>query len=100
MDQSFKFEDGRCLSVGCMVVYTDEVFQDHNALVTAIWGDPDNPRTCINLLWVSGDESKQDQYGRQIERATSISYHTQHTAGGFCWRFPDEPKPERGTVIS
>jgi hypothetical protein len=86
------------VSIGSHVIFTDENFWEHDALVTAIWGDPDKKPT-INLLYVSGDESKTDQYGRQIERPTSIQHAEFNSAGGYCWRFPSEDRPRMGEVI-
>jgi len=86
------------LSIGSHVLFTDEHFVEHDALVTAIWGDPEKKPT-INLLYVSGDDSKTDQYGRQIERPTSIQHAKDNSAGGYCWRFPDEERPPMGKVI-
>ena len=101
------------LSIGCHVVFTDEHFVDRNALVTAIWtpshefaeagfvsrDDEAIGSTSLNLVFVSGDDSKDDPYGRQIERQTSIPHASMQGAGGFCWRFPDEERPEMGSVI-
>jgi hypothetical protein len=82
--------------VGDAIVYHDENGGAHNALVTAYWGDParDDYMGCLNLVFVSTDDSRHDQYGRQIERFTSISHKsTQHTHG-FYWRWPEEePNP-------
>jgi hypothetical protein len=73
--------------VGQHVIYTDEVAVDHDALVTAIWGP-----ACINVLYVSEHESKQDQYGRQIERPSSVSHVSQTTAHGRYYRLVGEDK--------
>lgn len=95
------------LSIGSHVIFTDEHFKDSNALVTAIWASPNWKELskedstyipCINLVIVSYDEAKDDQYGRQIERRTSIVHKTSQPAGGFCWRLPNEDPPKMGTV--
>jgi len=95
------------LSVGCQVIYTDEHFKDHHALVTAIWaashehlvqGSDEVKHTCVNLVYVSGDDTKDDPYGRQIERNTSVVHSSVQPAGGACWRFPSEPRPKMGVV--
>jgi len=50
---------------------------------------------CLNAVWVSGDERKQDPYGRQIERDhTSIVHAYGQPAGGVYWRWADDPKNE------
>jgi len=78
----------RELHVGDVVVFTDTHCQDHNALVTVVW-DPG----CCNLVYVSGDGTKTDPYGRQIERDTSVPHVTRGGAPGYCFRYPDEEKP-------
>jgi hypothetical protein len=55
--------------LGETVIYTDPSGVDCTALVTAVWSD-----TCINVIFVSKDQSKRDSYGRQIERATSVGH--------------------------
>jgi hypothetical protein len=82
-------EEKREVKVGGHVIWHDSVGTPHDAVVTAVWS-----QTCINVVFVSGDESKQDSYGRQIERATSCSYKTTMNVHGFYWRFvDDEPNP-------
>jgi len=77
----------RTVKVGELVVWHDSLGNAHNALVTAVWTP-----NCINVVFVSGDETKTDPYGRQIERATSCSYKDQNRVHGFYWRFvEDEP---------
>lgn len=72
------------LQLGDVVVYVDTLRKKHNALVTAIHGDPeDNPS--INLLIVSTDVNKDDQYGRQIERQSSIVHSSSQSAAAQCW---------------
>jgi len=69
---------------GDVLVWHDPKGVPHNALRTVNWG------TCINLVLVSGDENKKDQYGRQIEHQTSISHVSQNKTHGFNWRWPGE----------
>ena len=85
--------------VGDVVIFTDAYGVDHNALVTAVFGemqsDAEDPLSyvCLNAVWVSGDESKQDPYGRQIERDhTSIVHASAQPAHGIYWRWPGEEK--------
>lgn len=107
------------LEIGGVVVFIDSHRAEHNALVTCIHGDPlgraikprpegvelewdkdgnlvpdyDEPGTgwpCINLLIVSPTEECQDQYGRQLERYTSVVHQSNSSAQGFCFRFLDE----------
>ncbi len=68
--------------VGGTVIYTDGYRHDHEALVTAVWGP-----NCVNVVFTSSDESKNDTYGRQIERETSVSrYDATSNNFGRCFR--------------
>ena len=69
------------LKVGDHVIYTDPTRKDHAALVTTIW-----TQDMINVLFVSSDEAKQDQYGRQIERETSVGRYSENNCHGRCFR--------------
>lgn len=71
--------------VGETVVYHDPSGNPSNALITAVWGP-----TCINIVLVSSDTQKQDQYGRQIERKASVSHVSTWQAHGNYWRYSDE----------
>ena len=83
------------LDVGMHVRYCSEDRHWYDALITAIHGEPrmadvpDYP--CVNLSFVSSDESAKDQYGRQMVRdKTSIVHYGQYVASGFFWCHPDE----------
>lgn len=73
--------------LGEAVVFCDPRGVDHDALITAVWG-PD----CINLVFVSGDESRKDSYGRQVERDTSVVHVSRSDVHGFYWRYKDEER--------
>lgn len=73
--------------VGCHVIWTDAVGVDHDALCQCVWSD-----TCINLVFVSGDENRKDGYGRQIEHQTSCTHVSNMGVHGFYWRWSDEEK--------
>jgi len=73
------------LEIGSVVVYIDPTRGRHNALVTNVFGPQ-----CCNVLWVSGDDSKQDPYGRQIERQSSCCHTSMNQAKANCWCWPDE----------
>jgi len=84
----------RALEVGSQVVYVDAKGIAHRALVTHVWrqmadASPDNQPGC-NLVYVSGDAAKEDPYGRQLERATSVVYKSRQPAHGFFWAWSDE----------
>lgn len=81
--------DERIPKVGDSVIFTNPVGDDYTALVTAVWSP-----TCINVIYTSADETKKDQYGRQVERSTSVQRMADWTAHGNYFRFHDEPKKE------
>lgn len=74
--------------IGEHVIYCDPKGIDHDALVTADWG------RCVNVVYVLKDETRQDQYGRQIDRnATSVAdYDSEVTVHGRYWRYADQEK--------
>ena len=74
--------------VGEHVIYCDPKGIDHDALVTADWGK------CINVVYVTKDASRHDQYGRQLDRsATSVAdADSGFAVHGRYWRFPGEEK--------
>jgi len=91
--------------VGDVIVFTNSVGVDHNALVVAVFGEATVAESehyptgkslfmpCLNAVWVSSDENKQDPYGRQIERDhTSIVHASNQHAHGIYWRWPGDPK--------
>jgi len=79
----------RELEIGSVVLFVDNRYQVHEALVTAIHGNP-KEKPCINLVYVTKDDSRQDGYGRQIDRETSVVHISNNSAGGYCWQFGDE----------
>ena len=81
--------DERVPKVGDAVIFCDTSSVDHNALVTVVHGPQ-----CVNLVCVSADATRQDQYGRQIERPSSVQRMSDYSAHGYYFRFPDEPKKE------
>ena len=85
----------REVHVGDVVVFHDPKGQAHNALVIAVFEVnqyvEQNP--LVNLVYASGDKSRQDSYGRQIERDTSVPHASDSGVHGYVWRHPDEPAP-------
>ena len=90
------------LKVGEAVEFVDSVGQSHSALVTEVHGvyghscgtckrqdgsDYDAGQPSVNLLWVSGDETKRDGHGRQIERESSVVFRDHQGAHGMFWEF-------------
>jgi N-acetyl-anhydromuramyl-L-alanine amidase AmpD len=56
-------------------------------LPTAVWGPQ-----CINIIFISSDETRTDSFGRQIERRSSCCHKTMVQAHGNYWRFTDEER--------
>lgn len=80
------------VEIGDVVRVTDQFAGTHNALVVQAWrygSLEENPTPSINVVYVSDDEKKMDQYGRQIERdLTSVPYKDQQSAPGRYWEWP------------
>jgi hypothetical protein len=74
----------KAAQIGDAVVYVDAVGDEHQAVVTNVFGT--TPASAINLVYVSGDESERDQYGRQIKRETSVVHQDSQSAHGRFWR--------------
>lgn len=72
----------RKVNIGTRVKVKDEFAVEHDALVTNAWPDGveyDDAGTvnlAINVVFVSSDPSKQDQYGRQTEHLTSVMHRS------------------------
>lgn len=75
------------MRVGDAVKFVDTHGIRHNALVTAVWGE--GPLAALNLVYVLQDPGRQDQYGRQIERPSSVTSHAVTQAPGYFWA-PDD----------
>lgn len=73
------------MEIGNHVVYVDEYGKEHQALVTAIWG-METAMKSLNVVYVNKDEKASDQYGRQLERATSVVHESAQAAHGRKWR--------------
>jgi len=84
----------RKLENGMHVKVVDEVGVVHDGLVTNCWGNSEvedgKAGPTINVLFVTADTSKRDQYGDQIERLSSCSHKRNSHAPGRYWYFPDE----------
>ena len=83
------------LKVGDHVIYVDAHGQERNALVTIVWaGIPtyvsESGEPGCNVVIVADDAAKDDPYGRQIERWTSVVHKTKQPAHGNYWKRPGE----------
>lgn len=72
--------EGKVLQIGDVVTYKDEHGVDHNALVTIVHGN--TSESCINVVYMSEDETQHDSWGRQIARASSVQKKSEFTAHG------------------
>lgn len=72
-------------AIGTRVEYVDENSVSHDALITTVHGT-ELGVAAINVVYVSGDESQTDPYGRQIARACSVSADGPYTAHGRFYR--------------
>lgn len=83
----------RTIEIGQHIKVVDEVGNLHDGLVTECWGQTvlkDGYRPTINVVFLSADAAKRDQYGRQSEHLSSCQHKTMTTAPGRFWYFPDE----------
>jgi len=81
----------RKVQIGDGVVFVDPRGVEHAALVTQVWGpglyqDTDGTKPGVNLVFVASDESRGDQYGRQLQRETSVCHQSVNPAGCNAWR--------------
>lgn len=72
------------MKIGDAVIFVSPIAEEFNAVVTQVWGEGDTPS--VNLCYVSGDLAKNDQYGRQIERSTSVVNEVNQYAHGNYWK--------------
>jgi hypothetical protein len=108
-------EERRRPRVGDVVVFHTEKGVARNALVICVFDQfaaeelPDGSYSeskplykeddltnlpCLNLVFVSDDGDREDSYGRQIERPSSVTHRSQESEEpgphGYYWRFPWE----------
>lgn len=86
------------VTIGDAILFVDEFARPRPALVTAVWREnphysPTTPAPGVNLVIVSEDPAREDTYGRQITRETSVVHATNQPAHGCYWRrLDEEPK--------
>lgn len=73
------------VKIGDYVTFVDAVAVEHPALLTQVWGHGDESPS-VNLVFVADDESKMDNYGRQIVRHTSVVHQRNQSAHGMFWK--------------
>ncbi len=64
------------VKVGDAVWVVDEHYVGHVGLVTTVHGGFEHHVPCINVLFISADESKRDPYGQQPERLSSLQHYS------------------------
>lgn len=80
------------------VIYVDGFGVAHDALVTQDWSYgkefeiAPGATPSINVVYVTADEDKRDNYGVQIQRETSVVHQVSQQAHGRYWKFADEVK--------
>lgn len=84
---------GEIVKQGQAVKVVDELGVLHDGLVTANWGNDNQPSGCINVVYVSKDEKKRDQYGQQKEHLSSCSHRDMTSAPGRYWFITGDRKP-------
>ncbi len=81
-------EEVQPVQVGDAVQVVSEDYVSRIALVTAVHGQFGGAYVpCINVLYVSPDSAKNDPYGRQVERMSSVAHYSAGPSG--------MPKPGR-----
>jgi len=82
------------VNVGDHIIFTDTHRRQHSALVTEVWDSGVEQRRdslpAVNLLYVVDDETRMDQYGRQIERESSVVPVESNSAGANCYHLVNE----------
>lgn len=72
--------------VGQSVTYVDPHGEERAALVTAVFPGMAASVAGVNVVFVSGDETRKDGCGRQTERATSVCHESVQPAHGNYWK--------------
>jgi F420-0:gamma-glutamyl ligase len=78
----------RMVKIGDAVTFVDAYGRERPALVTQVWGSMGVPTGIpgVNVVFISDAEGKDDQYGRQLERATSVVHQSAQPAHGYYWK--------------
>ena len=93
----------QAVEIGQHVLYVDALSKPRPAILTAVWRHPEYQRLAlipgVNLVVVSDDPSKDDTYGRQIERFTSVVHRANQPSPGWYWCLPSEYDAERDRAL-
>ena len=78
------------LREGDSVWYYDELRNRHDAIVTAVHGDPSEVwMPCVNLLFTIKDPARRDSHGAQIQRESGVPH----------WKTQVDPEVEEPTPL-
>ena len=84
----------KLINVGDHIIFTDTHRKEHSALVTEVHDSGVEQRRdslpALNLLYVVKDETRMDQYGRQIERESSVVHVDFNSAEANCYTLLNE----------
>lgn len=76
------------VEIGDGVIFVDEHGVAHSALVICVFtgmsGEDGQPG--VNVVIVEPDPEREDSYGRQIARHTSVVHESAQPAHGMFWR--------------
>lgn len=80
------------VEIGQAVAFTDERGRRRDALVTAVHGprEYEEAGPSINVIAVCEDDDRADQYGRQVERSSSVVHRAHQGAHGMYWAQPED----------
>jgi hypothetical protein len=73
--------------IGETVIFVDSVGKEFPALVTnefGAWGPENEPS--INVVYISDDSARTDNFGRQLIRSTSVVHQSNQFAPGNYWK--------------
>ncbi len=75
-------QDVVAVKPGDAVKVVDENYVAHTGLVTCVHGPFGGAYIpCINVVYVSTDDTKRDPYGQQVERMSSLQHYSQGPSG-------------------
>jgi hypothetical protein len=72
-------------NVGKAVTYVDSHGVPRAAIVTNVFNGMNGGADGVNVVVVNDDESQKDDYGRKIQRFTSVCHKSAQPAHGNYW---------------
>lgn len=79
------------VKIGDPIIFVDPRGKRRPALITMNWDyDGKDQHPCINLVFIHDDENRDDTYGRQIDRETSVTHKSAVKAHGNFWMYGDD----------